>query len=247
MELYASLGMPRYSAEGLVTLSPDAACSSFLRLYYRNFYSIALVAVTVSDHVGNCANSGRKEKHLQSRQVIEHWIRLYNRLIGASYRMASWPGVDASETNVDAVCTDSHGRVIALEHARIGIQQREASAWRSVNGSGSPGARVIGSMLERKLLKLSAANADKRILLLESDSIAGSIEDQYARIRDEASVRSLWGGVDEIWGVLTPILESENVIFTNRIDPEEGDDRTLCSLNLVTGEFWRLGRDRIAR
>ena len=206
-----------------------------------------LAAVAVSDEVVNCANSRRNEKHLQSQQVIEHWIRLYNRLTGASYRIASWPCVGPSQTNVDAVCSDSHGRLIALEHTRIGIEPRETSAWRSMSGAGSPGTRVIGSTLERKLLKLSAANVDKRILVLESDSIAGSIEDQYARVRDEASVRSLWGGVDEIWGVLTAILDSENVIFTNRIDPAEGDDRTLCSLNLITGEFWRLGRDRIAR
>jgi hypothetical protein len=206
-----------------------------------------LVTVAVSDNVGNCANSRRKGKHLQSQQVIEHWIRLYNRLIGASYRIASWPRVDPSQTNVDAVCTDNHGRLIALEHTRIGIQHQDTSAWRSMNGSGSPGTRVIGSTLEHKLLKLSAASADKRILLLESDSIAGSIEDQYARVRDEASVRGLWGGVDEIWGVLTAILDSENVIFTNRIDAAEGDDRSLCSLNLITGEFWRLGRDRIPR
>ncbi len=106
---------------------------------------------------------------------------------------------------------------------------------------------MIGSTLEHKLLKLSAASADKRILLLESDSVTGTIEDQYARVRDEPSVRSLRGGVDEVWGVLTAILETENVIFTNRIDPEDGDDRSLCSLNLITGEFWRLRPDRILR
>ena len=139
------------------------------------------------------------------------------------------------------------GIVIALEHTRVGIQHGETHAWCSMNGSGSPGIGVIGSTLERKLLKLSAANADKRILLLESDSVAGSIEDQYARVRDQASVRSLRGGVDEIWGVLTAILETEKVIFTNRIDPAEGDDRSLCSLNLITGEFWRLRRDSIPR
>lgn len=71
--------------------------------------------------------------------------------------------------------------------------------------------------------------------------------DQDARVRDEAGVRSFRVGVDEIWGVLTAILDSENVIFTNRIDQEEGDDRSLSSLNLITGEFWRLRRDRIPR
>jgi hypothetical protein len=99
---------------------------------------------------------------------------------------------------------------------------------------------LIRKTLETKLLKLSAANADKRILLLESDSIAGSIDDQYARVRDEASVKSLRSGVDEIWGVLTAILDRENIIFANRVDPADDDDSSLCSLNVITGEFWQL-------
>ena len=188
-----------------------------------------------------------KGKHLQSQQVIEHWIRLYNRLIGASYRVASWPCVDSSETNVDALCRDSGGHLIALEHTRIQIQPGETHASVSMNGFGSPGISATGSTLEHELRKLSATNADKRILLLESDLVAGSIEDQYAGVRDEASVKSLRGGVDEIWGVLTAILETENVIFTNRIDPGDDDDRSLCSLNVITGEFWRLHRDSLPR
>jgi hypothetical protein len=142
--------------------------------------------------------------------------------------------------SVDAVCTDSHGHLIALEHTRVGIQQGGIHA-SFRNGFDSPGSAIIESVL-----KLSAANADKRILLLENDSIAGSIEEQYARVRNDARVRNLRSGVDEIWGVLTAILETENIIFTNRID-SEGDDRSLCSLNLHTGEFWRLCRDRIPR
>jgi hypothetical protein len=201
-----------------------------------------LAPVAVADDVGRRANSIRNGKRLQSQQVIEHWIRLYSCLIGASYRVASWPCADLYETSVDAVCTDSGGHLIALVHTLVGIQYGEAHAWRSMNGSGSSRTRVIESTLERKLVKLSAANADKRILLLESNSVAGSIEDQYACVRDEASFKSLRSGVDEIWGVLTAVLESENVIFTNRIDPAEDDDRSLCSLNLITGEFWRLCR-----
>jgi hypothetical protein len=201
-----------------------------------------LAAVAVPDDAGNHANSRGKGKHLQSRQVIDHWIRLYNRLIGASYRVSSRPCVDSSETSGGAVCTDSHGHLIALEHTRIRVQQNEIQESCSKNGFGSPEIAIM-----KCALKLSAANADKRILLLESDSIAGSIEEQYARVPDEARVRNLRSGIDEIWGVLTAILETENVIFTNRIDPAEGDDRSLCSLNLVTGEFWRLCRDHIPR
>jgi hypothetical protein len=256
MELYASrhATIPRASmtwmlrVEGTRDIGPGMPLARFSRgCSIATFTVSRLAAVAVSDDVGNRADSRRKGKHLQSQRVIEHWIRLYNRLIGASYRVSSWPCVDSSETDVDAVCTDGNGHLIALEHTRVGIQQGETHASCSMNGFGSPGIAIIESVLEFKLLKLSAANADKRILLLESDSVAGSIEDQYARVRDEARVRSLRSGVDEIWGVLTAILETENVIFTNRIDPAEGDDRSLCSLNLLTGEFWRLCRDRIPR
>jgi hypothetical protein len=176
----------------------------------------------------------REGSDLQTQQVIEHWIRLYNRLIGASYRVVSRPCGEC----VDVFCTNSGGHLIALEHARVWTQHGKTDSGPCSNGFGS-------STLECKLLKLSAANADKRILLLESDSVAASIENEYARARDEDSVRSLRSGIDEIWGILTAILESENVIFTYRIDPADGDDRSLCSLNVITGEFWRLRRDRI--
>ncbi len=94
--------------------------------------------------------------------------------------------------------------------------------------------------LERKLPKLAAAIADKRILLLEKDAVAGTIEDQYALVRDEAGIKSLRSGVDEIWGVVTAALESEDVIFTNPIDPQEHDNRNFCSLNVKTDEFWQV-------
>lgn len=119
---------------------------------------------------------------------------------------------------------------MALEHALVGICNEE------------PGARclTVRNLLEHRLLKLSAANADKRILLLESDSVAGAIDERYACVRDDARGKSLRRDVDEVWVAFTALLESENVIFTNRIDPEDDDDCSLCSLNVITGEFWRL-------
>lgn len=235
-------------AGGASDIGPGRRLPLILAATLRNRSNVSrFVAVALSDDVGSRANSRRKGNALQSQQVIKHWIRLYNRLIGASYRVVSWPGADSSECCVDAVCTDSGGRLIALEHMLAGIQHGEAHVSRSINGSGLPGTSVIGSVLECKLLKLSAANADRRILLLESDAFADSLEDQYACVRDEANIRSLRSGVDEVWGVFTAILESENVIFTNRIDPAEDDDRSLCSLNLITGDFWRLVVDRIPR
>lgn len=169
---------------------------------------------------------------MQSRQVIEHWIQLHNCLTGASYRVTTPSYTEPSETDAVVVCTDDFGHLIAVEHALVEFRHEEAGV----------GCLMIRNALERKLLKLSAATADKRILLLESDAVAGSIDQRYACVRREAGVKSLRGDVDEVWAALTAVLDSENIIFTNRIDPEDEDDCSLCSLNVVTGEFWRLRR-----
>ena len=167
---------------------------------------------------------------MQSQQVIEHWIQLYNCLTGGSYRITTRSCREPFETNAGVVCADGAGNLIALEHALVEIRNEQ------------PGARclTLRTMLERGLLKLSAAKADKRILLLESDSVTGAIDERYACVRDDARAKSLRRDVDEVWCVLTALLDSENVIFTNRVDPEDNDDRSLCSLNVNTGEFWRL-------
>jgi hypothetical protein len=199
-------------------------------------------AGTVGDDVESQANSRRKGKSLQSQRVIEYWVQLYNCVTAASYRVKTPWCTERSEAESSVVCEGPEGRLIALEHAHIEMRNEEVGARCLVTGSSQPGTRLIGNTLETKLLKLSVANADKRILVLESDSVTGSIEDLYARVRDEVRIRSLRSGVDEIWAVLTAILDSENLIFTNRIDPEDGDDGSLCSLNVITGEFWRLRR-----
>jgi len=79
-------------------------------------------------------------------------------------------------------------------------------------------------------------------LLLEKDSIAGSIEQQYELVCNEIHTKSLRGGIDEIWAVNTAILKSEDVIFTNPIDPYEKDNRSFCLLNVKTGDFWQVSR-----
>lgn len=264
--------------------------------------------------------------------VIEHWLRLYNRLNGFSYRVTAWPDSDSSQKNVDALCIDDSGRELALEHTLIEpFQNEKADAARflqtlaalendpalcqqgftciasqkvgaipkgvrwadvpnalrkdlavalpclpegrsnvSVNlgtssldilvrkmrtspsdserfltarlDPGEPGPELMRNALERKLPKLAEARADKRILLLEKDSVAGTIEDQYAMVRDEPGIKNLRRGVDEIWGVITAGLENEDVIFTNPVDPSEDDNHSFCSLNVKTGEFWQVSR-----
>jgi len=59
------------------------------------------------------------------KQIIEHWLRLYNRLTGASYRVTAWPDSDSSKQNVDALCTNSSGVTLTIEHTLIEPFQNE--------------------------------------------------------------------------------------------------------------------------
>lgn len=264
--------------------------------------------------------------------VIEHWLRLYNRLTGASYEVTAWPDSDSSKQNVDALCIDAKNRTLALEHTLIEPFENEKSdaarflktlatleddpalrqqgytciasqqvgaipngiRWDDIPvilkaelGAALPSLpegrsavsvnigrcsleiavqkmrtlpsdrghfftarhradtssqELIRSALMRKLPKLSASKADSRILLLEKDAVAGTIEDQYGLVRDEPDVKALRVNIDAIWGVNTAELVKEDVIFTNPIDPQEDDNRSFCSLNVVTGEFWQVSR-----
>jgi hypothetical protein len=107
---------------------------------------------------------------------------------------------------------------------------------------GDPGPGLILNALQRKIPKLAAAPADMRILLLEKDAVAGTIESQYEQVMNDESVQTLVGTIDAIWAVITAALERENVIFTNPIHPCEDDDRSFCSLKVNTGEFWQVHR-----
>ena len=87
--------------------------------------------------------------------------------------------------------------------------------------------------------KLAACAADRKILLLEKDAVAGTIESQFEQLPDAPEIKALLAGIDEIWSVNTAGLDSEGVIFTDRIMPTDRD-RTLCSsLNVLTEELWR--------
>lgn len=91
---------------------------------------------------------------MQSQQIIEHWIQLHNRMTGASYRITTPSCGEPLDTGASVVCADRDGHLIALEHALIRIRNEEA------------GTRcLLIKTLECELLKLSFANADKRVLL----------------------------------------------------------------------------------
>lgn len=53
------------------------------------------------------------------KDVVSHWLRLHNRLKGETYQVESWPDEDSSKKNVDALCRDTEGRTLAIEHTLI--------------------------------------------------------------------------------------------------------------------------------
>jgi hypothetical protein len=93
--------------------------------------------------------------------------------------------------------------------------------------------------LHKKTPKLTVAVGDKKLLLLEQDNVAGNVNDQFEKVRGDSEANQLLAGVDEVWWVLTAILETEGTIFSNRMKPFQSDDNTYCSLDVRTGEFWR--------
>lgn len=107
---------------------------------------------------------------------------------------------------------------------------------------GDPGAELVLPALKNKLPKLSASSADIKILLLEKDAVAGSVEHQFGQLPDNPEVRALLSAVDQIWSVNTVSLETDSVIFTNQVMPLIWDNSNCCSLNLETDEFWQVSR-----
>jgi hypothetical protein len=268
-------------------------------------------------------------KNQRDKDVIEHWLRLYNRLTGASYRVEDWPDSDSSKKNIDALCRDTSGHTLAIEHTLIEpfVGEKSDAArfmrtlatledhpslvqpgymfiasqavgsvptginWNDIpkellkqlpdtlsrlpegdgevpirtekcdldlhikklrlrpsdpgkfltgrNHPGDPGADLVIRALANKIPKLSASSAEKKVLLLEKDAVAGTIESQFEQIPKDHEVRKLLLDIDEIWSANTAGLERENVIFTNLVIPTF-DRSTICSLNVPTGTFWRL-------
>jgi hypothetical protein len=107
---------------------------------------------------------------------------------------------------------------------------------------GAPGPELMLAALEKKIPKLASATADKKILLLEKDAVAGTVEAQFDLLPGEPRVQCWLDSIDEIWTVNTAGLESEDVIFTNQILPPLEDNSTYCSLELATDKFWKVSR-----
>jgi hypothetical protein len=107
---------------------------------------------------------------------------------------------------------------------------------------GDPGPEIILAALEKKIPKLAAAPADKRILLLEKDAVSGNVEAQFEQLPEEPRVQAWLSSIDEIWTVNTAGLDREDVIFTNQILPPLYDHANFCSLELTTDKFWQVSR-----
>jgi hypothetical protein len=266
----------------------------------------------------------------RDKDIIEHWVRLYNRATGSTFKVEDWPDRDSSKKNIDAVCRDDNGRTLAVEHTLIQpflgeksdsarflrtlamlennrdllqpghtviasqpvgsvpaganwgeIQTELLKQLRGVLPSipsdgrhypvviqgknwtmelhvtkmraephnpgrfltarihpGDPGPELIIKALKKKIPKLAAFVATIKILLLEKDAVAGMIESQFEQLPQDPELTALLDRVDEIWSVNTAGLETESIIFTNRVKPTS--ERSFCSLNVLTGEFWQV-------
>jgi hypothetical protein len=53
------------------------------------------------------------------KYVVACWLRLYNRRFGSTFKVSEWPDQDSSKPNIDALCQDDSGNLLAIEHTRI--------------------------------------------------------------------------------------------------------------------------------
>ena len=75
---------------------------------------------------------------------------------------------------------------------------------------------------------------------MEKDAVAGTAESQFEQLPETEEVETLLNQISAIWTVNTCYIESESVVFTNDVWPTLR--KTVCSLNLKTGEFWQAAR-----
>ncbi len=105
---------------------------------------------------------------------------------------------------------------------------------------GDSGPDLVLKALRDKIPKLAVYTGATKLLLLEKDAVAGTVESQFGQLPQTAEVGELLRQIDAIWMVNSCYIESESMIFTNDIWPTLR--KTVCSLNLETGEFWRAPR-----
>ena len=79
---------------------------------------------------------------------------------------------------------------------------------------------VIKKALSDKLPKLSAAQAGKRILLLEQNDVARGFQEPTKAIRSVQSQFPDLANIDEVWLARTPVWETEGIVWFFPVWPE---------------------------
>ena len=241
------------------------------------------------------------------RKAIGIWLECYNKLNRTSFRVDSYPEErDRSRESVDALCEDSCGRTLAVEHTRVeafpgemtdnarfmevlgkleknpsfaevGVQTTASIGvgtiptgicWKTLGvdlaaflkqtafglgeglhtlkflqGSvsipikiekmpipGQPGSFLVArhwpgksneptlrKAFEEKLPKLKSSTADQKILLLEQNSVAGSVLSDVATYFRSAGLPA-WLP-DEIWLLWTAAFETEGYMHVAQLYP----------------------------
>lgn len=132
----------------------------------------------------------------------------------------------------------SQGITIPLTVWKNPVEHSEVATFKTGRiWPGDPGPDLILTALRAKVPKLARYHDAKKLLLLEKDAIAGTIESQFEMLPNNSETQSLLQQIDMIWGVNTAGTFSAPVIFSDDIWPTI---RTMVgSLDLSTGEFWQ--------
>jgi hypothetical protein len=90
---------------------------------------------------------------------------------------------------------------------------------------------VVRRALCRKLRKLVAQQADKRILLLEKADIARGLTDIRSALDDLSSEFAEFKNIDETWLVITHSWDSEDALFFYELSPVLGGRRLVLEMS----------------
>src|SRR5271157_196896 len=145
------------------------------------------------------------------------------------------PSLPAGASQLNA---SSQGIIIPLAVWKNPVELSEVPTFKTGRiWPGDPGPDLILTALKAKVPKLARYYDAKKLLLLEKDAIAGTVESQFEKLPNNSETQSLLQQIDMIWGVNTAGTFSAPVIFSNDIWPTI---RTkVGSLDLSTGKFWQ--------
>ena len=243
------------------------------------------------------------------KRAIGIWLDCYNKLNGTGFHVDSYPDeYERNTESIDALCRDSDGKTLGLEHTRveafpgemtdnarfmevlgrfekdpdlaeIGVQTSasievgaipKGISWETLGShlgtflkehiiglglgshaliflqdsvsiplriekrpylTGQPGAFLVArhwpsksnestlrKAFEEKLPKLKASRADRKILLLEQNSVAGSVSSDLAKYFASHGLPK-WMP-DEMWQLWTAALETEQYMHVAQLHPD---------------------------